>query len=355
MTKQDIVRRSIRGAAEGDSQREGLSRRRALALCGGLGGSLAALMLLPGSLVRAQVRGDQFVFGSASLGSTGYVIIEALSTIVNRHTDLQTSSQSTSGGAENIALIGRDLLDFGQSTSVDLVPASRGSAPYQAPIDVRQMFCYTTFALPPIVKADSEVARFEDLVGKRVAPGTSGGTTAQSWRLMFDTAGMTEGVRFTYGSWREVYDQFAAGRVDCIPAILTNLRPAPIVQELTTNTAIRAVSFPDAVIEKAQAANPGIMRFDVTPETWPAISEPCVGTGSSGILAAHAGVDHETAYAITQAVFENASELYQIADALRSVTLESATRYLVAGVPVNAGAAQYFKEQGVWRDDLTEA
>ncbi|WP_119168699.1 TAXI family TRAP transporter solute-binding subunit [Algihabitans albus] len=339
MTKHDTVRR------------QGVTRRTALRFGAALGG----LALLPGSFARAQVRGDQYVFGSASLGSTGYVIIEALSTIVNRHTDLQTSSQSTSGGAENIALIGQSLLDFGQSTSVDLVPASRGSAPYPAPIEVRQLFCYTTFALPPIVKADSDIERFEDLADKRVAPGTSGGTTAQSWRLMFGAAGLADSVRFTYGSWREVYDQFSAGRVDCIPAILTNLRPAPIVRELTTNTEIRAVSFPDAVIEKAQAENPGIMRFDVTPETWPAISEPCVGTGSSGILAAHAGVDHETGYAIARAVFENTEQLYQIADVLRSVTLESATRYLVAGVPVNAGAAQYFKEQGVWRSDLTEA
>lgn len=328
------------------------TRRRALQL----GGAAGALGLLPAGLARAQVGGgQQFVFGSASLGSTGYVIIEGISTVVNRHTDLQSSSQSTSGGAENMALLGQDLLDFGQTTSVDWVPASRGEAPYNAPIDARQLFCYTTFNLPPIVMADSGIASFEDLAGRRIGPGAAGGTTAQSWRLMFTEAGMNEDVRWTYGSWREVYDQFMAGTIECIPAVLTNQRPSPIVQELTTNYDIVPISFPDALIEKAQAENSGIMRFEVTPETWPAISEPCVATGSSGILGAHASVDHETAYTITRAVFENVEDLYQIADVLRSVTLESATRYLVADVPVNAGAAQYFKEQGVWRDDLTEA
>lgn len=328
-----------------------VSRRQFIA-AGGAGFGMG--LLIPSSPLLAQIRGDQYVFGSATLGSTGYVIIEGLSTIANRHSKIRSSSQSTSGGAENVALIGQDLLDFGQSTSVDLVPARDGLPPYDRSIDVRQMFCYTTFALPPVVREDSAIREFSDLAGHRVSPGAAGGTTAQSWRLMFETAGL-EDVRWSFGSWREVYDGFMAGNIDCIPAVLTNLRPSPIVLELTTNYPVRPIPFPDDLIAAAQQDNPGIMRFEVTPETWPALSEPTVGTGSSGILAAHASVSDEAAYELTRAVFENLDELHTIAEVLSSVTLENATRYLVAGLPVNAGAAQYFKEQGVWRDDLTEA
>ncbi len=327
------------------------TRRHMLATgVGGLG-----LALLPAGRALAQVRGNQFQFGSATLGSTGYVIIEGLSTIVNRHSDLQTSSQSTSGGAENVALIGQSVLDFGQSTSVDLVAAREGAAPYGTRIDVRQMFCYTTFNLPPIVRAESDIQRFADLAGRRISPGAAGGTTAQSWRLMFENSGFGDSVRWTYGSWRETYDGFMAGNIDCIPAVLTNLQPSPIVTELTTNYPVRPVSFPEELIAVAQAANPGIMRFEVTPETWPHLSEPVVATGSSGILAAHPSVSAEVGYEITRTVFAHLEELHGIAQVLTSVRLEDATRYLVAGVPVNAGAAQFFKEQGVWRDDLTEA
>ncbi len=326
--------------------------RRALILAG-LGGSAA--LLLPSRGLMAQVTGGQFVFGSSTLGSTGYVIIEGISTIVNRHSSLQTSSQSTSGGAENVALIGQSLLDMGQSTSVDLVAARDGEAPYNTPIDVRQMFCYTTFNLPPIVHADSDIRSFEDLAGRRVSPGAAGGTTAQSWRLMFDNSGFGDSVRWSFGSWRETYDGFMARNIDCIPAVMTNLRPSPILMELTTNYPVRPVPFPDELIAVAQEANPGIMKFEVTPDTWPHLSEAAVATGSSGILAAHPDVSHEVAYEVTRAVFENLEDLHSISDVLTSVTLEDATRYLVSDLPVNAGAAQYFKEQGVWRDELTEA
>ncbi|WP_029029799.1 TAXI family TRAP transporter solute-binding subunit [Salinarimonas rosea] len=327
----------------------GITRRTLLTGAGALG-----LLATTPARLHAQVGGGQYLFGSATLGSTGYVIIEGLSTIINRHSGLRSSSQSTSGGAENVALIGQGLLDFGQSTSVDLVAAREGAAPYGTPIDVQQMFCYTTFALPPIVHADSEIRAFEDLRGKRVSPGAAGGTTAQSWRLMFEESAIGDDVRWTFGSWREIYDGFMAGNIDCIPAILTALRPSPIVVELTTNYPVRPVSFPDALIARAQEENPGIMRFEVTPETWPHLSEPAVASGSSGILAANPNVSPEAAYAMTKAVFENVADLHTISNVLTSVKLEDATRYLVPGVPVNAGAAQYFKEQNVWRDDLVE-
>lgn len=328
----------------------GISRR---ALMSG-GAALGLVALAPGMPV-AQVRGSQFQFGSATLGSTGYVIIEGISTVVNRHSGLRTSSQSTSGGAENVALIGQSLLDFGQSTSVDLVAAREGAAPYNTPIDVRQMFCYTTFNLPPIVHAASDIRSFSDLAGRRISPGAAGGTTAQSWRLMFDNSGFGDSIRWTFGSWRETYDGFMARNIDCIPAVLTNLQPSPIVQELTTNYPVRPISFPDELIAIVQQANPGIMKFEVTPDTWPHLTEPAVATGSSGILAAHPSVSAEVGYEITRTVFSHLDELHGISQVLTSVRLEDATRFLVPGVPVNAGAAQFFKEQGVWRDDLTEA
>ena len=46
-------------------------------------------------------------WGSASLGSTGYVIIEALASTVNRVTDIKGASVATQGAVENMALFGR--------------------------------------------------------------------------------------------------------------------------------------------------------------------------------------------------------------------------------------------------------
>src|SRR3546814_4108376 len=46
--------------------------------------------------------------------------------------------------------------------------------------------------------------------------------------------------------------------VDCIPSLLTNGRPAPILSELTTTVGVRILPIPDDVMMKAKALNPGI-------------------------------------------------------------------------------------------------
>jgi hypothetical protein len=35
------------------------------------------------------------------------------------------------------------------------------------------------------------------------------------------------------------------------------------------------------------------------------------------------------------------------------IRVELATRYLLKGFPVNGGAARYYRERNVWRDDLS--
>src|SRR3546814_14377378 len=73
-----------------------LSRREALRL--GLAGLAAGGVAgFPTTSVLAQ---QNLQWGSSSIGSTGYVIMEGLAKTVNSHSDLQHASMATSGGTE---------------------------------------------------------------------------------------------------------------------------------------------------------------------------------------------------------------------------------------------------------------
>lgn len=113
-----------------------LTRRRLLAA----GAALPFASMAGPAFAQAPVR-----FGTASLGSTGYVIIEAIAATVNKHSDLRTTSMSTSGGAENLQLIGQNALDFGQSASNDYQAARAGEGRFKQPIDMHQTFAYTAW------------------------------------------------------------------------------------------------------------------------------------------------------------------------------------------------------------------
>ena len=150
-----------------------LDRRTALKV--GLAGVAASTAVFRTTSVLAQ---QSLQWGSSSVGSTGYVIMEGLANTVNRHTDLKNASMATSGGTENMQLFAEGIIQLGQTTSTDWKPAAEGQEPYPAPIEVHQMFAYTLFNCSPMVRASSDIKTLEDLRGKRCMPSPAGSSTA---------------------------------------------------------------------------------------------------------------------------------------------------------------------------------
>ena len=324
-------------------------RRRDLVAAG------AAFTAMAPFVLRAQEQ-KPLVWGSASLGATGYIIIEGLATTVTKHSKYRGSSQSTQGGAENMALIGQGAIDFGQTTSTDWQPALKGESPYKQAVKANQMFSYALWTVAPIVLEQSGIKSFADLAGKRLAPGPAGGSAAILYRTLLEQAGMKDKVRLQFGSWRECFEAIKNGAVDSTVSVAYSGKPASVVTELETAHRIRVIETPLDALEKASPINPGILIGETKPETWKASGpKPLKAPGFSGVLAAHPRITPEMGYEITKAVYEHADEVRKIAAELQEIRLDFATKYLLKDVPVNAGAAKYFKEKGVWRDDLTVA
>ena len=72
-----------------------------------------------------------------------------------------------------------------------------------------------------------------------------------------------------------------------------------------------------------------------------------------GVLATRPDIPDDVAYAVTKAIYDNA-EFVQARGGvqLKDITPKFATEFLMPSYPVHAGAAKYFKEKGVWREDL---
>lgn len=321
----------------------------------GLGATAGASMLMPGlgGLSAAQAA-KIYQWGSSSLGSTGYQIITVLAAAASVHSGARHASLSTAGGAENMALLGEKIIDYGQTTTTDWYPAINGKGRYEGkPVDAVQMFSYTIWQCTPMVRADSDIKTLADLKGKRVMPATAGGATNGLWQTLFEAAGIKDDVNWTYGSWKESYDALAAGAVDCIPSLLTSGTPSGVLQQLETTHKVRVLPVAPDLIEKAQAKNPGVMSATITPEDWKTLSEPALMVSFGGVLATRPDVPEDAAYAVAKAIYDNAEFVRQRGGVpLKDIKAEFATKFLMKAYPVHAGAAKYFKEKGVWRDDL---
>ncbi|OHV07619.1 TAXI family TRAP transporter solute-binding subunit [Kushneria phosphatilytica] len=311
----------------------------------------AGLLMMPG-LSYAAGRPRELKWGSASLGSTGYIIIEALAQAVQRHSDIPTSTLSTSGGAENMALIQRGEIDFGQTTSTDWPVATQGKKPFRAPVDARQVCAYTVWNIPLIVRADSNIRSYADLAGKRIMPSSAGGATAIMYQALLQAAGVADSVDWTYGSWNDTFNAFKSGAVDAIPAVLTNGRASPSLEEINTSTPFRVLPIEQETLDKARGINGGLLKSTVSSEQWKHVEGEMLIPAISGVLAASPDVTDDEAYQVCKAIFDNSEEVRKVGSQLKDVSAGFATRYLLPDYPVNAGAARYFKEKGVWDEQL---
>lgn len=294
-------------------------------------------------------------WGSASLGSSGYVIMEAFAQTVNRHTELVNASLATMGAAENLALVESGELEFAHATSVDMVVAAAGLTPYPRPARFQQMFAYANWRMPPIVRARSSLRTLDQLVGKRYSPSTHGSGAAVLHHTLMAAAGLDDRIKWSYGSWNEVYDAFKMRRLDVVVGVITNGALSARLIEAEASEEILPLEIPQDAMARARRANPGIFADRVGPDMWPSLKKPTDMPMTTGILAATPALNAEEGYAITKAIFSNAPELRKLGLALKNVDLDFAVKHLMPDFPVNAGAATYFKEKGVWNDALATA
>ena len=108
-------------------------------------------------------------------------------------------------------------------------------------------------------------------------------------------------------------------------------------------------------MKKAQAINPGVVSGELNPTDWKTIDKPMNVASFSGILACHPKMSEQDVYDVCKAIFDNAAEVQSIGKQLKDIDAKFGARYLMTGFKVHPGAAKYFKEKGIWRDELTIA
>ena len=299
-----------------------------------------------------------YVWGSASLGSNGYVIIEAFVSTVNKgDIDFKNSSVATGGGAENMALLDANEIQFGQGMSSDMANAKNGLEPYNKEIEFDQILGYQYSELPITVFADSEYQKPEDLKGARIAVGPANGGAAFVAKILFEELGMTDDITFVYGSWSECVDALKVGQADAaVNYHINGAYVTSVFQELFQTKPMRAISVDNAVLEKIVAEHEGLFVSKIKDGAYPTYEgeQTCIGT--TAVLCCRPDVPEDVVYTVTKTIMENIEPITAMAPTqLDGFSQEMAISTMVKGYPIHPGAAKYYKEIGLWTDDMVEA
>ncbi len=303
---------------------------------------------------------SSYVWGSASLGSNGYVIIEAFVSTINKNKEpvgFQNSSVATGGGAENMQLLADNEIQFGQGMSSDMANAKNGLEPYGKVIEFNQVLGYQNSDLPIVVFEDSAYQKPEDLKGAKIAVGPANGGAAFVAKILFEELGMSDDVTFVYGSWQECADALKVGQADAAVNYHINGKyVTSVFQELYETKPMRAIGVDPAVIESLVSKHEGLFVSKILDGAYPAYKgeQPCVGT--TAVLCCRADVPEDVVYTVTKIILENVDIVTEMAPTqLDGFSKEMAIKTLVPGYPIHPGAAKYYKEAGLWTDDMVMA
>jgi TRAP transporter TAXI family solute receptor len=286
------------------------------------------------------------IWGSASLGASGYVIIEALTSTLNRNEkSFKNASISTQGSTENLVLLSQKEIHLGQTTSSDLFLAYNGQKPFQKKIDFTQVLSYTYWDLPIGVLKDSPIKKIEDLDGKRVSLGPAGGATVAMWQAIFEQYGIK--VTPVFLPWQGAADALKIKQIDAVViSQLMGKMPIPAFEELRLSSPYRLLDTDVDKIKRVSEKNYGIIVSKLTGDQ--VVNAP----GYTGVLVADPELDEELVYKICSTLYGKEDTIRKIAKELEFFRLENAIKMVVPQYPIHKGAAKFYKEKGIWKEGL---
>lgn len=311
--------------------------------------------LVVGSVpINAQASDKFITIGTGGVTGVYYPTGGAICRLVNRGRKahgIRCSVESTGGSVYNLNALRQGGLDLAVAQSDWQYNAYKGTdiQPFieNGPFtDLRSVFSLHTEAFTVIVRSDSHINKFDDLVGKRVNIGNSGSGNRATMEVVMKAKGWTR-ESFKVASELKGSEQPQALCDNKIDAMIYNAgHPNGAVQEVATSCDVKIISVAGPEIDKLLKDN-AYYAYTTIPKGMYAGNPNDVKTfGVKATLVSTAKVSDEIVYQVVKAVFDN----FENFKTLHPVFANLDKKKMVNEgntAPLHKGAERYFREAGL--------
>jgi hypothetical protein len=263
---------------------------------------------------------------------------------------IRCSVESTGGSVYNVNTMRQGQLDFGvvqsdvQYNALNGVGEEfEGQGPYEG---LRAVFAVHPEPFNVLARADSGIATFDDLKGKRVNIGNPGSGQRATMEVLMTAKGWTADD-FALASELKSAEQsqaLADNNVDAI--VFTVGHPNGSIQEATTTTDAKLIPVAGPEVDALVAENPYYSKAVIPGGMYPGNPDDVETFGVRATFVTRADVSDEAVYQVVKAVFENFEDFKKLHPAFALLDKEE----IVTGglsAPLHPGAERYFKEAGL--------
>ena len=287
--------------------------------------------------------------GTAGEGGNYNSLGKALSQTLQKDPyKINVEVKTTAGSAANIRLLSQDYLELAiaQSDVIDEM--------YAGTLDTQAMKGYSAIAsLYPepvqiVVRADSGIASVSDLAGKKVSVGEADSGTQKNAAQILQAYGLTSNMLTVQNmTYAEASKALGDGSIDAM--FCTAGAPAQVITDLSGTTPVSLVPIEGQQSDLLTGAYGFYAKAVIPAGTYKGQDSDVTTLAVMSVLLASDKTPADKIYTITGALFKEKAALNDAVpvefDLQEQKAVESVT------IPFHPGAAQYYQECGVRRDD----
>ena len=307
--------------------------------------ALIMILLLILASLAACGSSDKLRFGTAGEGgnynSLGHALADTLSGDPYK---MKIEVKTTAGSAANIRLLSQNYLELAiaQSDVIDEM--------YNGTLGTQAMRGYSAVgALYPepvqlVVKAGSQIASVEDLVGKTVSVGEADSGTQKNAAQILQVYGLTSNMLTVQNmTYTEAVNALRSGAIDAM--FCTAGAPAQVIADLAKEESIRLISLDRQQCSLLTRTYKFYTETVIPAGTYNGQESDVTTLAVQSVLLVSDKLQEKQVYDITTALFKEKAALNEAVP----VELEKKKKKAVESItiPFHPGAAQYYKECGI--------
>ncbi len=196
-----------------------------------------------------------------------------------------------------------------------------------------------------IVTCDSSIKTVADLKGKTVSVGAANSGVYFNAVDILGAYGIdvNSDISAVYQNFADSADSLKNGKVDA--AFIVAGAPTTAITDLSTSKQAYLVSMDAEHIATLQETSPYYAEATIPAGTYSGMESDTTTVSVLSVVLANNSVSEDDVYAFTKSLFDGAQDNAEAHAKYKELSLETASS--ITSVPYHAGAAKYFKEQGV--------
>ena len=288
-------------------------------------------------------------FPTASTTGAVYAVGAALANIWNENIEgIQVSAEASNGGVQNLGFMSIGDAQVSVAVTSIITEQKKGINSFEGrKYDGVRILSALYYNYNQIVASSSSgINTFNDIKGKRFAPGAPGSTPEVETRVHMTAAGMKypDDIKAQFVGFTEAVDLMRNKQLD--GAWIQAGLPTAAVSEMCATAGGKLISLDGALIKKLTSEYSWYNDDFIPAGTYDGQTEDIRTTSITITLIVDESVPEDIVYNMAKVMWENIGLLRNAHSALKNSTLEGAVKNL-ADLPLHPGAEKYYKEKGV--------